>query len=153
MGLYYATLANIRDRFPSEADFASITNDEGAGVADEAYATAQGEGAESIIHSYVGARYGAPINITNVVTAMWAREITLDLWEVKLLRNCNRVSEAKERNWDARIAELEMIRDGRIPIPGIDDTTVVDPTPGVSFGVQDADEDYRVHTRSTHSGW
>lgn len=159
MAALYATTAELTERFENVEAVALLTN-ETNGVPDDAFLVTMIERANGIIHSRLAKRddrYTLPLDVTVALTETWARTITLDLAEVLLLRNGNRVSEAKEKQWDAAIEELDAIAAGDLEVPGVDPGSVDDPTPSISTGTRDSTadvgDDVLIINRAAWSGW
>jgi phage gp36-like protein len=103
----YATLADLIDRF-GERELVELTDDAQAGSVDEALIARAIGSAESMIDGYLAARHQLPLS----VVPRFLADAACDIARFKLWRTSP--PELVQKNFDAAIAVLNRIADGKI---------------------------------------
>lgn len=140
MALNYTTNQQLIDRFRDEREVAALTDSTDPETADATVLTRVLEGAEGYAHGYIARRYKIPVETSDASTESVLREVILDLAEVMLLRRQNKVSEAKEKQYDRAVTWLEGVRDGNIILPSATGLPSTESSkPSVKWGDNDAE--------------
>lgn len=103
----YATIAELKARYPNDLAVAHMTGDAETGVPDDDVLNEIVDGAEGEMNSYIGLRHQVPVDVsTDTELAALLKSMTLDLAVVRLQTRNNKVSEVKA---DARVAVMEWL--------------------------------------------
>lgn len=154
MAFVYADMDDIRLRFLNEEALARCLNID-TGIVDEEKAEQYYDKAVAWVNQKLERRYELPLDISNELTAEWMRSTVTDYWEIFLLVNGNRLSDAKKLYWEKLDELLMRIADGEDDIPGIGDSPVGTGLQ-VAYGAGDAtlvsDGGFRLSSRTAWRG-
>jgi phage gp36-like protein len=151
----YATVAEFKARFRSDADVAHLTDDAETGIPDDEVIQGVIDMAEGEINSYAARKYLVPMDVTDTAFAAFMRAITLNMavWYLVGQRN-DIVSDAKQKAYDDAVLWLEKLGSGKVEPPvaaAPEATTTRDPQ--FAYGVgSDAAASNRKFTRASQGG-
>ena len=113
----YTTNADIEERLGSTA-YVQLTDDTGSGSADEDKVTEARLAGEGEVNSYLGRRYGVPVDVTgNEELAGVLKSVTLDLAEYRLHARRPPVPEAIRRKRESAVQWLQRVASGAAVLP------------------------------------
>lgn len=115
----YATNSDVEQRM-GPASYVQLTDDAGEGAADEVKVTAAREAAEAEINSYVGVRYGVPVDVSGEAeVAAILRSVTVDLVEFRLHSRRPPVPADVAARGASALEWLDRIASGRAVLPSV----------------------------------
>lgn len=154
----FATVADFKQRFASDAEVAAVTDNTAAEGPDTVVIQDALNEAEGLINSYLAKRYLVPPSVTDSVVAATLRGCTLDIAVYHVVGGRSDViSEAKQRIYDQRLEWLKAIATGEVFLPSATPlTSTASSAYMVDWGSGDADVDsddaVRTFSRASMAG-
>lgn len=114
----FATVADFKQRFASDAEVAALTDNTAAEGPDTDVIQDALDEAEGVINSYLSKRYAVPPSVTDSVVAATLRGCTLDIAVYHVVGGRSDViSEAKRLIYEQRLAWLKAVSMGDVFLP------------------------------------
>lgn len=113
----YATNADLKARFESNAAVAFLTDTGSTGTPNESVLTEVIANAEGMVDSYAAKRYAVPISTSDAVLAGMLKSATLDIATYKLLKRGDLVPQVKRDDYAATLEWLKDVAAGRAVMP------------------------------------